>query len=626
MRTAFCKSPSPSRALNATPPVSPPRHTFSDTLMEENIENAEGIIKRWSSESSVSSHCNVESLFNINNRHEATSFIKSVADLQSAMRYYVSENPGSEKLVRAQILMQAAMKILEKEFYQMLKANRAHLDPESVSTHSSRISRSSGSLSDFEDDSDDDLSRVSDRESASAFMTNRAMADLKTIADCMISAGYAKECVKIYKIIRRSIVDEALYVLGVERLTFAQIQKLDWDVLDGKIKNWLNAVKVAVKTLFFGERLLCDYVFSSSPGIGESCFSEITKEGALTLFGFPENIAKCKKTPEKMFRTLDLYEAVSELWPEIESIFSFETTVTVRTQAVNSLLRLGDAVRTMLTDFEAAIQKDSSRTPVPGGGVHPLTRYVMNYLAFLADYSGEIADIVADWPLTLQCPLPESYFGSPDSNDGVYSSPVSVRLAWLILVMLCKLDGKAEIYKDVPLAYLFLANNLQYVVVKVRTSNLRLLLGDAWLSRHEAKVKQYAANYERMGWGKVLTSLPENPDIPLEQAKTRFRTFNAAFEEAYKKQSSWVVPDSKLRDEIKLSLARKLVPTYREFYERYRVGLKKETWSESLVRFAPDDLGNYLSDLFFGNGGPGSVSSCSSASSSPGHSRGGRSN
>ncbi|KAG8488467.1 hypothetical protein CXB51_016204 [Gossypium anomalum] len=431
----------------------------------------------------------------------------------------------------------------------------------------------------------------------------------------MISAGYAKECFKIYRTIRKSIVDEALYNLGVERnLGFQQIQKMEWETLEVKIKHWLNAVKGAVKTVFYGERLLCDQVFAISSSIRESCFTDVSKEGALALFGFPENVAKCKKTPEKMFRILDLYEAVSDLWPEIESIFSFESTSTVRSTAVNSLIRLGDAVRTMLTDFEMAIQKHSSKTTVPGGGIHPLTRYVMNYISFLADYSGVLSDIVADWPLQISSPLPESYFGSPDKEESI-SSPISVRLAWLILVMLCKLDGKAEMYKDVALSYLFLANNLQYVVNKVRQSNLKLLLGDNWVTKHEQKVRKYAANYERMGWSKVFSALPENPtaEIPVDQVIEHFRNFNSAFEEAYKKQTSWVVTDPKLRDEIKLSLARRIGPIYKEFFDQYGgVQLMKEMWAESLVRYTPDDLGNYCSDLFFGSGSSGSISSSSS--------------
>jgi hypothetical protein len=55
-------------------------------------------------------------------------FIKCVNGLQKAMNALVSENSTSEKLVRAQNLMQIAMKRLQKEFYQTLSMSRAHLD------------------------------------------------------------------------------------------------------------------------------------------------------------------------------------------------------------------------------------------------------------------------------------------------------------------------------------------------------------------------------------------------------------------------------------------------------------------------------------------------------------------
>ncbi|KAJ9188945.1 hypothetical protein P3X46_000294 [Hevea brasiliensis] len=618
MRTVFFK-PSPSSSPMRSPPH---RHTFSDTLIDENIDNAHIIISKWDSDSTT-----ISSLFT-HDRQEAMQYLTSVKQLQSAMQYYITENSASEMLVRAQNLMQIAMKRLEKEFYQILKFNREYLDPESVSSHSSRASRSS--VSDFEDESEDEASRLSDSVSEVERVSMVAMADLKAIADCMIGSGYGKECLKIYKIVRKSIVDETLYHLGIERLNFSRIQKMDWEVLELKIKSWLNAVKVAVKTLFYGERILCDHVFSASATIKESCFTEITREGALTLFGFPESVAKCKKTPEKMFRTLDLYEAIADLWPEIESIFNYESTSTVRSLAINSLIRLGEAARTMLTDFELAISKDNSKTQVPGGGVHPLTRYVMNYITFLADYSGILSDIVADWPLTVSSPLPESYFSSPEPEDGA-SSSISVRLAWLILVLLCKLDGKAELYQDVSLSYLFLANNLQYVVNKVRKSSLKFLIGENWIEKHEAKVKQYAQNYERMRWNKVFSSLPENLGIgmTIHEVAECFKRFNSAFEEAYKKQRSWVVPDAKLRDEIKISVAKKLVPVYREFYEKYRVVVSREIASTGIVRYAPDDLGNYLSDLFFGTTGDSrSISSSSSTTSFcslSGHPQGGKS-
>ncbi|CBI16203.3 unnamed protein product, partial [Vitis vinifera] len=473
MRTIFFKASSPSSSHQSSPSRAPssPLH---ESMMDENIDNAQSVISKWYSDES--SFANFTSLFH-SSRSEAKQFLSAVADLQRAMHFFVNHDSTSEKLIRSQNLMQLAMKRLEKEFYQILSSSREYLDPES------EFGASIESVSGVERESE------------------LAMADLKAIADCMISSGYGKECVKIYKLVRKSIVDESLL--------------------------------------------------------------------------------RCKKTPEKMFRILDLYESISDLWPEIDSIFSFESTSAVLSQATSALIRLGEAVRTMLSDFEAAIQKDSSKTPIRGGGVHPLTRY------------------------------------NPKSDDDP-TSAISLRLAWLVLVLLCKLDGRAKLYKDVSLSYIFLANNLQYVTTKVRTSNIRYLLGDDWIAKHEIKVKQYASNYERMGWSKVFSSLPENPsaDISPEKAKECFKKFNSAFEEVYRKQTSWVVPDNKLQEEIKLSIAKKLEPTYRAFYEKNRARLRREPGSESVVRFAPDDMGNYLSDLFYGTGVSGSTSSSSSSSPS----------
>ncbi|KAG8371408.1 hypothetical protein BUALT_Bualt13G0084600 [Buddleja alternifolia] len=592
--------------------------TFSETLMEENMDYAQDVILKW--DVYAHKHHNFSSIF-AHDRKEAKTFIQAVTALQTAMHYYVRLSSNSDKIIRAQKLMQTAMKRLEKEFYVTLSANRKNLDSESVSSRSSKASTRS-SISDFyedeaseEEDKKTTPSRGENTISESESASDIAMADLKSIADCMIASGYGKECVKIYKIIRKSIIDETLYYLGAENLSTSQIQKMEWNVLEQKIKTWLHAVKIGVKTLFSGERTLCDVVFESSEQIAQSCFTEISTDAAVKLFSFPENFARSKKilSPEKMFRALDLYEAISDLWPEIESIFSHESLSAVRSAAVAALLKLGDAVRVMLSQFEAAIQKDSSKSP-SGGGVHPLTRYVMNFLVFLGDYNGAVADIVADWPSNARTPLPESYFSSPTSDGGAdpSSAEITARLAWLILVLLCKLDGKAVLYGDVSLSYLFLANNLNYVVSKVRNSNLGLLMGPDWIWKHRSKVKQYLANYERMGWTKVISSLPENPtaEISPQEVRECFRGFNSSFEETYKKQSTWIIPDPKTRDEVKISLAKKILPGYRIFYQKYRWQYNREMGVESIVRYAPEDLSNYLSDLFFAVSG----TSCKSSS------------
>ncbi|KAL2514438.1 exocyst subunit exo70 family protein H4 [Forsythia ovata] len=606
--------PSPSRFG-----FSPSKPSFSESVMNRTLEMAEPIIMKWNPETTT--FAKVTSLF-YDNRKEAIVFIKWVKNLQKAMQLFITGNSSSEKLVRAQNLMQIAMKRLQKEFYQILSMNRAHLDPESVSTRSSSTSFLS-SISDYgEEDDDEDTRIVNESITEVEDASSIAMADLKLIADCMISCGYAKECLKIYTIIRKSIVDEGIYKLGVEKFSASQVHKMDWNALELRINHWLNAVRTAVKTLFNGERILSDHVFASSDSIRESCFTVITKEGAIILFGFPENVAKnSKKSPEKVFRILDMYTGISNHWPEIDSIFSFDSTTNIKSQALTSLVRLGEYVRTALNAFESEIQKDSSKLHVAGAEIHILTTDVMNYLSILSDYSNILSDILADSPPPANNSVTESYFGFTDSDDSP-APPITRKIAWLILVLLCKLDAKARYYKDVSFSYLFLANNLQYVVEKVRTSNLKYLLGDEWLSKHDSKVQQFATNYERLGWSHVTNTLPEDPTAVRtpEQVKEIFKKFNSSFDQAYRKQSVCVVLDSKLRDAIKVRLARKIFRGYQKFYNAHGVAMQRDRNSAAVVRFAPEDVGHRLSDLFFGtvDSGSGSHSSFDPSSS---HSR-----
>lgn len=578
---------------------SPSRPSFSEAAIDRTIEMAEEMIAKWDPDTTT--FAKVTSLF-YESRKEAKDFIKYVSNLHKAMHFHASENSRSDKLVRAQSLMQIAMKRLQKEFYQILSINRALLDPESMSTCTSISTRSSTSEFDVEDEDDDRVAIAGESISEVEDISSVVMADLRLIAECMISTGYTKECLQIYKVIRKSIIDEGIYRLGVERLSSSQVRKMDWEVMDRKIKDWVNAVDVAMKTLFNGERILLDHVFASSDAIRESCFTEISKDGAMTLFSFPEIVSKnSKKSPEKVFRLLDMYTSIVEHRPEIETTFSFDSETVIRSQALTSLVKLGESIRTALAEFETALQKESSKTTIAGGGIHPLTVDAMDYITLLADYSNALSDILAESPPPAKGSLPESYFGIADPDDSP-APVISLRFAWLILILLCKLDVKAKDYKDVSLAYLFLANNLRYVVVKVHSSNLKYLLGENWISKQEGKIKQFASNYEQLGWSHVIESLPREPNAPMvpQQVKEIFRRFNSSFQHAHRKQSLCVVPNRKLRDDLKVSIAKKILPVYREFYNKHRDEIIKERHSSHMIKFTPEDLGHYLSDLYFG--------------------------
>ncbi|KAK6942903.1 Exocyst complex subunit Exo70, C-terminal [Dillenia turbinata] len=563
--------------------------------LERSIRVADSMIMKWNTETST--FAKVTSLFH-QNRREAQDYLKCVHQLQKTMHLLVSEDSSSELLVKAHNLMQIAMKRLEKEFYQLLSSNREHLDPESVSARSTR-----STTSDFDSDNspeDGEIRIVRDSISEVKQASTVAMIDLRLIAECMIASGYSKECVKIYTIIRKSIVDEGIYRLGVDLLSFNQISKMDWEILEVKIKNWLDALKIAVKTLFKCERILCDHVFGVSDSMRESCFAEITSVAAARLFAFPEYVTKGKRSPEKIFRALDMYSAISAYWPEIESIFSYDSLSAIRSQALTSYAKLSESVRTILAEFESSVQKEPLKSLLPsGGGIHSLTLKTMEFISRLSNYWIALGEILAEDSPPAKPPLMESYFDSPNSDESSPAPAVSVKLAWLIVVLLCKLDGKAEQYQDVALSYLFLANNLQHGISVVRSCNLQYLLGEDWISKNEMKIKQFASNYEKLAWGKVMTSFMDDStaeSMTKDGAKEWFKRFNHEFEEACLKQSSCVIPDARLRDPIQTSIAKKIGPKYRVMYETHRNLLG------GFVRFAPEDLENHLSDLFFGHG------------------------
>ncbi|KAM0953616.1 putative exocyst complex component Exo70, cullin repeat-like-containing domain superfamily [Dioscorea sansibarensis] len=551
-------------------------------MMEENINAAELIFSKWDAEKNASAK--IKLLFS-DDREEAHQFLRAVTELQNAMVFFVNDELGgasvsrSHPLVRAQNLMQTAMRRLEREFYKILSANHDQLYPESITTISSVSSIST--VSEGGDDPNEEIRAagefISEMERASAL----AVADLRAIAGAMISAGYGKECVKIYKILRKSIVDEGLYRLGFEKLTVNQVQKLDRETLDLKIRTWISAAKVAVKTLFAGERVLCDQVFGGSESISESCFADVARDAAVQFLGFAELVAKSKRSPDKLFRILDLYSTISELWPDLESIFSFGSTSAVPSQAQASLQKLRQAARSTVADFEAGIRKDASKSPPPPAGIHPLTRYATNYISSLTDHEATIGEIFADEPLPGKSPSPAT------------TPPIKWLLLRLLLVLLSKLDSKAGMYRDEAISYLFLANNMWFIVRKAKEGKLGLLLGEEWEALHIEQARQYARDYEKLAWRKPAEAMT---NTSAATAPETMLAFTATFEETLRTQREYEIEDESFRQEVKAAIAGMLLPGYRVLYRHC-----SETLSDSgasVIKFAPDDLISRLSDLF----------------------------
>lgn len=598
------------------------------------FESAKEIILRW--DSTVSEEARERMIFD-SDRQEIDLFLQAVDEIQRSLESATI----ADDQTKANSAIQIAMARLEDEFRNILIAHTSPIETDSLvdqsfsSSHSHshsplRTDSSIGTdLQDDDDDTDEDSVRpdgdlqestgsstlVSYRSTNSIreldLMPSEAIYDLRRIAERMISAGYLRECVQVYGSVRKSVLDSSFRRLGVEKLSIGDIQRLDWEVLETKIRRWIRAAKVCVRILFASEKKLCEQIFE---GLGtatdDACFMETVKGPAIQLFNFAEAISISRRSPEKLFKILDLHDALSDLMPDIDVVFNSKSPESIRVQAAEIQSRLAEASRGILSEFENAVLREPSRIPVPGGTIHPLTRYVMNYISLISDYKQTLAELIVSKPATGSRYSDDSTTPDMDFSDHEEQSTLALHLIWIIVILQFNLEGKSKHYKDASLSHLFIMNNVHYIVQKIKGSpELREMIGDNYLRKLTGKFRQAATGYERSTWVRVLYCLRDeglhvsgsfSSGVSRTALRERFKSFNAMFEEVHKIQATWLVPDTQLREELRISISEKLIPAYRSFLGRFRSHIESGRHPENYIKYSVEDLETAVLDFFEG--------------------------
>ncbi|RDX91492.1 Exocyst complex component EXO70A1 [Mucuna pruriens] len=466
-----------------------------------------------------------------------------------------------------------------------------------------------------------------------ALIPPRFLPLLHDLAQQMVEAGGQQQLLKIYRDARSNVLEESLQKLGVEKLNKDDVQKLQWEILEAKIGNWIHFMRIAVKLLFAGERKVCDQIFEGFDSLSEQCFAEVTTNSVSMLLSFGEAIAKSKRSPEKLFVLLDMYEIMQELHSEvwlltckimnlaaislvqgilqwwynlvkyylpynlqIEALFKGKACSGIREAATSLTKRLAQTAQETFGDFEEAVEKDATKTAVTDGTVHPLTSYVINYVNY-------------------QSTLKQLFQEFESGDDSSQLASVTVRI---MQALQTNLDGKSKQYKDLALTHLFLMNNIHYIVRSVRRHDL---LGDDWVQRHRRIVQQHANQYKRNAWAKILQCLSiqgltssgggsgtgggdsgtgSSSGASRAIVKDRFKTFNTMFEELHQKQSQWAVPDTELRESLRLAVAEVLLPAYRSFVKRFGPLVESGKNPQKYIKYTPEDLDRMLGEFFEG--------------------------
>ncbi|XP_026382118.1 exocyst complex component EXO70E2-like [Papaver somniferum] len=416
---------------------------------------------------------------------------------------------------------------------------------------------------------------------------------------------YDQECTLAYIRNRRVALAEVLFRLDMERMSIDELVKMDWPRLDPMIKKWIQSLKTSVRLYLASEKQLCDQVFEEFESAKLKCFIEISKSSMWQVLDFVEAICTGSAEPEKLFRILDMYEVLTDLIPNIDALFSGEPRCLFQMEYREAINRLGCCVKRTFLKFESAVRWEPSTNPFAQGGIHHLTRYVMNYIKIVLEYEDTLNLILKEDDMTVVCPnMIPIREQDEDTSDNV--QPLAQQLRIVISSLEYNLHLKANLYTDISLNHLFLMNNIHYMVQKIKDSDLRIIFGDPWLKRQIGKFQLQAREYKRATWGSVLDLLRSEPGggarpVSKKILRERFRSFILAFEEVYKIQTGWLIPDLQLRDEVQISVSGLVIQVYRSFLERHYNQLDVGGYFGKRIKYSTDDLANHLLELFEGS-------------------------
>ncbi|MCE3050118.1 hypothetical protein HAX54_046483 [Datura stramonium] len=365
------------------------------------FESAEKIILRWDSTASEDAR---EKMIFAGDRHEIDRYLQAVDEIQRSMESATlsdDQNKANGAIQIAMARLEDDSPLPDEDYEDDSPLTK---DLEHQESNSSCSYRSTNSIREID------------------LMPSDAIYDLRCIAERMILAGY-------------------LGVYSEEKLSIGDIQRLEWETLETKIRRWIRAAKVCVRILFASEKKLCEQIF--------------------------EAISISRRSPEKLFKILDLHDALSDLLVDIEIVFDSKSSESIRVQAVEILSRLAEAARGILSEFENAVLREPSKVPVPGGTIHPLT----------SRQQGQGIRVILHTP-------------DMDFAELNHRTPLALHLIWIAVILQFNLE---------------------------------------------------------------------------ECVESVLKTFNAMFEEVHRTQSTWLIPDTQLREELRISVSEKLIPAYRIF-------------------------------------------------------------
>ncbi|KAH6781663.1 hypothetical protein C2S51_006956 [Perilla frutescens var. frutescens] len=406
---------------------------------------------------------------------------------------------------------------------------------------------------------------------------------IKSIANIMFASNYDEEFCEAFVRFGRGAFDVYLTILDVEELNSEDILQMEWRPLNSIIRKWSFAIKKFFGPYLAKGKLVFDQVLGEYGHISSRCLIEASKPSLMWFLNFGSAVAVGPHKPEWFFSLLDMHEVLLLVSPFVEALFPDNLGSCIRIELDNLLTRLRDCVKAILMELGNAICAFSIERPFANGGIHPRTRYVINYILCFEEYVDSLNLILREKD------------GDEDLNADVgqiISGTVASHLHSFTSTLEAYISDMSNLYDDTSLKHIFVMNNIHFMVEKIsnsKKSKIKTCFGDEWFKMHVMKFRFHAQCYQRSTWSSVLPLIRYDGKVDRASMKAKCRKFTVAFENIYKKQTGWFVPDHQLREELRLSTSINVVPAYGNFVS---LGDNKH------IKYNVHELESLMMDLF----------------------------
>ncbi|KAH6755825.1 hypothetical protein C2S53_009097 [Perilla frutescens var. hirtella] len=417
-----------------------------------------------------------------------------------------------------------------------------------------------------------------DRELVLDLLDPEMVPQVKSIADIMFASNCDEEFCEAFVRFGRGAFGVYLTLVNVEELSCEDVRLMEWNSLSSKIRKWRFALKKYLVLYLAKGKQLFDQVLGEYGHVSSRCLIEASKPSLMWFLDLGRFVGVGPDKPEWLFCLLDMHEALLSLIPCVEALFPNDIDSCIRVEIHNLLRRLEDCAMVILIKLGDAFRPVSSG-PFPDGGVHPLTKNVLNYVLHFAKF-----DCILNLILTEK------------ANISI-SGAVAAHLHSITSALEANIANMSDLYKDTSLKHLFVMNNIHYMVAKINNSKIKTYFGDEWITRHVMKFRFHALTYQRSTWNSILHLLRCDEDFRTMKAtlKGRCRDFVVGFENVYKNQRRWSVPNQQLRQELRLSASITVFTAYRTFVCRM------SNIEVQHMKYTAHELETLIMDLFQGS-------------------------